>query len=411
MISVPPADDKPAASRRHSVAVLGVPGTPAGGGPALTRAQKRFNQLVDKLRVQRRELQHWQAYQRFYQQQLGDHHQPLMTRLRAQRIAMAGLLDTALDGRELGKRERDKAQYLLNQLIASLLEDGDDPVLEQLHDKYSAASLGELRGDRMAALRSAARATLDIDIDAYAGGESPAEFEHWLEEQIRATHAAADEAPKRKSAQSGKRKTQREQVAEGGTRAVREAYRKLVSELHPDRETDPDEQTRKTELMQRVNQAYKAGDLLGLLELQLSLEQIDAAALAGLADERLRHYVHVLEEQGRQLRDELQELIEPFAVVLGETSMRKVTTDAVQRRLDQDIRTLKTTLRRVEMDVICFQDIRQLKHSLGQFHIDPLDDEDLNMPDDFDPSARAPAMRRGGARRTSSRERPVPRRR
>jgi curved DNA-binding protein CbpA len=42
---------------------------------------------------------------------------------------------------------------------------------------------------------------------------------------------------------------------------VREVFRKLASELHPDRETDPAEHARKTELMQRVNQAYKAGDL------------------------------------------------------------------------------------------------------------------------------------------------------
>lgn len=413
MPTVPPVDDKPTASGRRAVAILGVPGTVPGTGPALTKAQKRFNQLVEKLKVQRRELQQWQAYHRFYQQQLGDQYQPMIARLRAQRIAMAQLLDAAVDGRELGKRERDKALYLLNQLIASLLEDGEDPVLEKLHDKHSAASMEELRQDRMAALRSAANETLDIDVAAYRGGESPAEFEQWLEEQIRAAHAAAAEGdpPKRKSAKAARRESQREQVAEGGTRAVREAYRKLVSELHPDRETDPDEQMRKTELMQRVNQAYKAGDLLGLLEMQLSLEQIDAAALAGLADDRLRHYVHVLEEQGRQLRDELKELIEPFALVLGETSVRKVTTDAVQRRLDRDIRELKTTLRRVEMDVICFQDIRQLKHSLGQFHVDPLDDEELDMPDDFDPSDRAQSMRRGGPRRAPSRERPLPRRR
>jgi hypothetical protein len=44
---------------------------------------------------------------------------------------------------------------------------------------------------------------------------------------------------------------------------------------------------------------YKAGDLLALLELQLSIEQIDPKALAGLAEERLRHYIHVLEEQSR----------------------------------------------------------------------------------------------------------------
>jgi len=259
-----------------------------------------------------------------------------------------------------------------------------------------------------------ANEALDIDVDAYAGGESPAEFESWIEAQIRASHeeAAAEEpAPKRKSAKSSQREAAREQVVEGGTRAVREAYRKLVSELHPDRETDPQEQMRKTELMQRVNQAYKAGDLLGLLEMQLSLEQIDAAALAGLADEKLRHYVHVLEEQGRQLRDELAELIEPFTVVLGETSARKVTTDAVQRRLDHDIRELKTTLRKIEMDVICFQDIRQLKQSLGQYHVEPLDDEELDMPDDFDPSARGAGGRRDAPRRASSRDRPMYRRR
>ena len=94
---------------------------------------------------------------------------------------------------------------------------------------------------------------------------------------------------------------------------MREVFRKLVSELHPDRETDPVEYARKTEAMQRVNQAYKAGDLLALLEMQLRIEQIDPAALAGLAEERLRHYIHVLEEQSRRLRDELAEFVAPFA--------------------------------------------------------------------------------------------------
>jgi ATP-dependent helicase/DNAse subunit B len=171
----------------------------------------------------------------------------------------------------------------------------------------------------------------------------------------------------------------------------------LVSELHPDREADPVEQVRKTELMQQVNQAYKAGDLLALLELQFSIEQIDAAALAGLAEDRLRHYVHVLEEQSRQLREELAEVIEPFAAVLGESPGRRVTTDAVQRLLDRDIRELKTIVRKVEMDVICFRDIRQLKQSLGEYHVEPLDDDELDMPDDFDSWARPrpPAGRPG----------------
>jgi hypothetical protein len=322
-----PFDDPPAADRGRAVAVLGVPGPRT----ALNKLQKRFNQLIEKLKGQRDDLQRWQAFQRYYQQQLSDQHQPLAARLREQRIVMAQLLDVALQGRELGKRERDKARYLLNQMIAALLEEGAEPVLVTLHDKYSAASLDDIRRDRMEALRTVANEALAIDVDAYGGGETPEEFESWIEEQIRAAHeqaAQTDDPPKRKSGKLSKRAAMRDQVAEGGTRAVRETYRKLVSELHPDREADPKEQLRKTELMQQVNQAYKSGDLLALLELQFSLEQIDAAALAGLAEDRLRHYVHVLEGQSRQLRDELADVIGPFAVVLGETSARKVTTDA-----------------------------------------------------------------------------------
>jgi hypothetical protein len=359
-----------------------VPGN-VGAGAGLSKAQKRFNQLVEKLKDQREELRRWQAYQRFYQQQRSDRYQPMATRLREQRIAMAQVLDAALDGRELGKRERDKARYILNQLLATLLAVAAEPVVVRLHDKYSAASYAELQRERMDALRTAAADTLKIDVDAYTGGESCDEFENWIVDQVRASHAAAEQPSKRTTPKSAKRAALRDQVAEGGTRAVREAYRKLVSELHPDRETDPEEQIRKTALMQQVNQAYKAGDLLGLLELQLGIEQIDAAALAGLADERLRHYVHVLEEQARQIRGELADVVEPFAALLGESSPRKVTIDAVQRHLDKEIRELKSVLRKVEMDLICFRDVRQLKESLGQYRVEPLDDDDLRLPGDF----------------------------
>jgi len=402
MPPIPPLDDTSTALDRRAVAVPGVPGTHG----SQSKAQRRFNQLVEKLKSQRDELRRWQAYQRFYQQQQSDTYQPLIARLREQRVAMAQLLDAALDGRELGRRERDKAKYLLNQMIAALLEEGAEPLLVRLHDKYSAASFDDLRRERMDVLRAVANEALAIDVDAYAGGETPEEFESWIEEQIRAAHvkeAQADPPAKRRSAKPSKREAMREQVAEGGTRAVREAYRRLVSELHPDREADPGEQIRKTELMQQVNHAYKAGDLLALLEIQISIEQIDAAALAGLAEDRLRHYVHVLEEQSRQLREELADVIEPFTVVLGETAARKVTTDAVQRLLDRDIRELKTILRKVEMDVICFRDIRQLKQSLGEYHVEPLDDDDLEMPDDFDPRAPAPLPGGRPGRRSSPR--------
>ena len=178
---------------------------------------------------------------------------------------------------------------------------------------------------------------------------------------------------------------------------MREIFRKLVSELHPDRETDPAEHARKTELMQRVNQAYEAGDLLALLELQLGIEQIDPQALAGLAEERLRHYIHVLEEQSRRLRDELVEFVSPFAMAMGESRVRKLTPALVQQALEVDIREIHALVRTLEGDLVRFRDIPSFKRSLRDYEIDRFADMELGAPPEFRP--RRPQRRRRGANR------------
>jgi hypothetical protein len=75
--------------------------------------------------------------------------------------------------------------------------------------------------------------------------------------------------------------------------------------LHPDRAADADDRVYKTQLMQRVNQAYEKRNLLQLLELQLELEHIDAEHIARLDEEKLRHYNLILKEQVAELKDEI----------------------------------------------------------------------------------------------------------
>lgn len=50
---------------------------------------------------------------------------------------------------------------------------------------------------------------------------------------------------------------------------LREVYRALVRWLHPDREPDAQRRQQKTELLQKVNEAYRGGDLMTLLDLQV----------------------------------------------------------------------------------------------------------------------------------------------
>jgi hypothetical protein len=360
-----------------------------GSAPTLTAAQKKFNLLIERLTLQRRELEEWRVFGQVHHQLLADRYHPAVARLREKQIAMVRLLDRILDGKALGKRERAKTRDILGQILTQLLAESPEPELVDLHDKYADRSFGDERQEHLDAMRALASEAFGVDVGAYAGGESPEELADWLDEQLRAGRSGPRRpSPRKKSAKAIAREAQREQAAEGGTRAVREVFRKLVSELHPDREADPAEQARKTELMQRVNQAYKAGDLLALLELQLGIEQINPEALAGLAEDRLRHYIHVLEEQSRRLRDELADLVAPFAMAMGESRARKLSPALVQSALEADIREIKGLARRVEADLARFQDIPAFKRSLRDYEIDPVDDLDLAMPPEFRPRRR-----------------------
>jgi hypothetical protein len=366
-----------------------------GSAPSLTPSQRKFNQLIERLNQQRQELASWRAFRQVYHQQIADHYHPAVMRLRDKQIAMIRLLDRTLDGKALGKRERAKVRDMLVNLLSPLLAESQDPELVGIHDKHADRSFGDEQR-QLDVMRMLGSDAFGVDVGAYAGGESPEEMAQWLDQQVGAGRPQAQPPPRRKkkTAKTIAREALRAQAAEGGTRAVREVFRKLVSELHPDRETDPAEHARKTELMQRVNRAYKAGDLLALLELQLGIEQIDPASLAGLAEERLRHYMHVLDEQSRRLSDELAEVMAPFAMTVGGYAASKLSPAVVQRALDADIREIKALVRSLEADLHRFQDIATLKRSLRDYQIDPFDDMDLGVFMEF-----RPRRRRRGARR------------
>jgi hypothetical protein len=344
-----------------------------------SRLQRKFNKIVEQLTQQRAELQRWQLFRDHYQRKLAADYQPLAKRLRERRISMVTLLDRAMDGRELGKRQRDKVEEILRQMLAELLGESEDAELIRIHDKYAEVRYQDRKLGRLDEMRTLASEEFGIDVDAYDGADDLDELAQWLKERLRGAAAESEPAADREAptgARARKREAARAEVAEGGTRAVRNAFRKLASELHPDREPDPTERARKTELMKEVNQAYKDANLLALLELQLRLEQLDTSSFAGLAEEQLRHYIHVLEEQSRGMAEEIDELIQPFTVAFGGSAPRKLTPDLVHRSLEADIRHLKGVLREVEDDLKVLQDIRVLKSSLERVRVDTLDDDE-----------------------------------
>jgi hypothetical protein len=322
----------------------------AGGPVPLTKSQKSFQKLVARLAAQREELARWRAFQRSYQELVAAEYEPLAARLREKRIALALLFDRTLGEEALGRRDEHKLREILRELLAQLLLESEDAALVRLHDKYADVSFAELRAGRMAYLRSLAGEALDVDVADYTGAESPEDFADWLEDRAKSARADRDEpAPDDAGTAVRERPNTTRRRLESGRQTVRELFRKLASELHPDRERDPEERTRKTALMQQANHAYKAQDLLALLELQQSLAPGDAAATAGIADDRVKRYVRVLEDQSRRLAAELREFIAP---------------ETVRRALAADILKMRGVVRGIEADLLRFRDLHLLKQSL-----------------------------------------------
>ena len=357
----------------------------SSGAAQLSKEQKQFNQLVKKVDKLRHSLGMWHEFVPLYARQLATKIRPLHVRVRARHMEMAMVLDRAIDGPALSKRQRAKAVDLLLWQLSDLLDDEEDPALVALYDKHSTVSFADEAQHGLDVMRSFASDVLGVELDDDDEIDTPEELAAALDEAIRAQRSEQAESAarkRRKSAQAVAQEAQRAQAAEGASRAVREIYRKLASELHPDREPDAAERQRKTALMQQVNQAYAASDLLTLLGLQLSIEQIDASALTTLARDRLLHYNLVLKEQVRQLEQELEDIKIHYEVNLGERSSPHLVPAVVSHRLDQDVRELKRTLRQLDVDLVEMRDIERLKSTLkdyriGQFaedYFDPFDD-------------------------------------
>lgn len=361
--------------------------TVAAGRAPLSAAQRTFNQLTDKIRRQREALAAWEAYTMRFQQRVAAELAPAEREVRGAQRCLVRRLDALLacrSGNErLSRRHRRRVRAHLLSIIEDVLAGGPDSELEALHDKYSDVSRAQLHDGEME-LAEALLGEL-VGADALQGHQArdldellrhvSAKMAEQAEGQARAREerAARHGGHSSRAEQAAERKAQAEREA---GRPVREIFRSLASALHPDRETDAAERSRKTQLMQRVNQAYERGDLLELLALQIEIEQIDADHLANAPEERLRHYNDVLRRQLRTLEAQVEERIAPFRFAL-DLPVQGVTTRRVDDALSARLAETRALHKRIERDLKALDDPRRRRAVL-----DALPDE--NDGDGFD---------------------------
>ena len=110
--------------------------------------------------------------------------------------------------------------------------------------------------------------------------------------------------------------------------------------IHPDREPDVVKKLEKTELLQKVNDAYAEQDLFYLMKLQLQLEINKGLSSKALSSEQVKFYQLSLEAQSQSLQGQLDEIFTSFHLS-SHINTKQLKMSDVYKVIDKDVAELK----------------------------------------------------------------------
>lgn len=340
-------------------------------------AQKKFNSTLKKIEVQQALLLEWQSAVSNAQQASQDKLEPLKQVFREEQVTMLMMLDNLYKTQKFAANQQDKIISLILTLADELISSQGRDDLKSLYNQYSEVDYdtqsaedklyeAELLQDIFEAQFGV---TLDADDDLdFADPDMVAARLHEKREAQQRQAEAQRSARKQSAKQLAQAALEQEEAA-GMSKSIQAVYRQLVTALHPDREPDAVERERKTELMQQVNVAYGKKDLLQLLALQLSVEQINQDNLNNIAEDKLKHYNKVLANQLSELQQEVMTLEMQVRQMLQVAPYESISPKKLAVFLKQDIQGWQHEIARIRHDIRAFKDVKYFRDSLKSYQI------------------------------------------
>lgn len=345
----------------------------------LSPAQKKFNNLIKRIDVQKKLLAEWQANLARCREDALTQLQPLKERLAALQAELVLLFDNMLCQQKFTRNQQTKLSHLICGLCPELIEQHGRDDLKPVYNKHSGsdfdAEMQEVNERSTAHLRAMLEDALGLDFaqegfdfdpsDPHSSAERLAE---WLYQRQQADAANTKPARKKSAKQIAKEAREHEETIQV-SKSIQAVYRQLVAALHPDREPDTAERARKTALMQKVTVAYTNKDLLQLLELQWAAEQIDQGRLKNTPDDKLKHYNKVLQAQHDELRQEVELLEMQVRSMLQLAPFESLSPKRIGQILKHDIYMTQEAIAGLTHDLERLNDVRQLKQWLQNYRI------------------------------------------
>jgi hypothetical protein len=329
--------------------------------------QRLFNQLLEKIEQQNKALENLKTLAETHEKERHAKLAPLRAQVNVLQEKLVLFLDQRLQTpKGLSQSACDDVRELVAMLLDDLLGAGELSIpMQEVAGRYFVLDDDEhedgLDLETSSEMNKAMAQAMGVEVD----GDGLLSTDEMIEALMRKMQADDEAAMHAHEARQAKRKKspkqkQAEQEQLDAHSALRSIYRKLVSALHPDRESDPAERSRKTALMVRVNAANDSKDLLALLRLQLEISQIDPSAVASMADDKLRGF-------NRMLKEQLKELQTEYHAIMGDVHMMfdlgydSVSPKAMASALRTQTQRLKNMVESLRLDLQHIQDDKALK--------------------------------------------------
>jgi hypothetical protein len=346
-----------------------------------TKSQKNFNRLIKKIEKLEVEITDFKDGITKISQRIASEYVPVKRTYNETRAEMVQTLDRAAQSGKFTKSQTKKLAHCIKNLAFELINEGFEN-LKEIYDRYDEDGYDQTNADaeaKTAEMMKGLMSMFGVDFDDDADVSTPQKMQEYMSQKIAENQAEHQEkqrireqkqATRPKTAKQAEREEKKQIEVKNISKAVRTIYMDLVKVFHPDRETDQEEKQRKTEIMHRVTEAYEKSDLLSLLRLQLEFNRIDQDHLERLAEDQLKYYNKILNEQVKELEEELYELeMQAEEMTHGEQHF-KATPFTMNLSLDQDIKNLKKTIKELKKDILAFRDDEAIKDFLKQYRIE-----------------------------------------
>ncbi|MFN4093484.1 MAG: molecular chaperone DnaJ [Acinetobacter johnsonii] len=298
--------------------------------------QKKLNRLIERIEQQKQELAAWKNAQADIQNYTRSKLFPVYAELHTALFMQLDTLWSHLASDAFSKVDLaqidTKIAALAKMLKKSQMLTSEQKVQVEKIDTFYMQHAEHVRAKKTKAnsiqshnLTETVEQNVDVDWENYEYDSAQYEVERERVKQL-------------------KQQEKREQAAKMAVQSLKTVYLKITAMIHPDREPDEAKKFDKTELLQKVNDAYAVQDLFYLLKLQLQLETNKGLSSKALSSEQVKFYQLSLEAQGQNLQSQLEEIFASFHLS-SHINTKKLKMSDVYKVIDKDAAELKQQLK------------------------------------------------------------------